>query len=629
MALQKLREHYQSINANEFQRLLKNRVMVVEKISAPTFYVRRVNDKFEYYKSSNGNPLTIIDRTIMSLYEVAIKHIQSLNPESKEELPSDYRFGFEYLPETNVSSIAYDKVPTNNLILTHVQQINESGKVKKTIIDPVIISKWAKVLDTQKQEVIFDGVLNQIQIDRLIKLLEMNDKEFSESFDYDIETEVETSFTKEIYKIFNPSSNSTVLQHDLEQEIEGLVLNFSEGKKITSFKLEDFTRTNVNEIRESSHMYQIAIADILEHCIQYDFSKVQLKEETANQRYLELMSVVFNNYISKNASRYIGVNFDNAEFSNSSSFKLNTNFIKNENTLTHVSNEVLASLFKITIGTFRKKKNKATDIINDDMVAQLNKVVEMIDETVFIENTDENSIYDYNNFMMHNKIKTSVSLNEALNVKYGEQGKQPVNMFVGRFQPFTLGHAKVLEAIHKENGYPVVVLLVKSKNPKYKKGDEFSKPYDADLQIEMFNNVKKQYKFLKEIIIVPTGGIDTIFNAIRPKYEPVLWGTGTDRLKSYGYQVNNDSYRDQLNVRSDFGLFEIPRTDDNISATQVRNAMLDGDEKTFKKMTPKAIHGMYDTLKDRLEQSMGAVAESIQLDNSLMTFEQFINNQDI
>ena len=114
MALQKLREHFQSANANEFQRLLKNRVMVVEKISAPSFYVRRVNDKFEYYKSSNGNPLTIIDRTIMSLYEVAIKHIQSLNPESKEELPSDYRFGFEYLPETNVSSISYDKVPTNN-----------------------------------------------------------------------------------------------------------------------------------------------------------------------------------------------------------------------------------------------------------------------------------------------------------------------------------------------------------------------------------------------------------------------------------------------------------------------------------------------------------------------------------
>lgn len=624
MALQKLRDHFQSTNSNEFDRLLKNRLMVVEKLSAPSFYVRRVNDKFEYYKSSNGNPLTIIDRTIMSLYEVAIKHIQSLNPKSKEELPSDFRFGFEYIPETSVSSIKYDQTPTNNLILTHVQQMTPSGKVKKTIIDPKIISKWSKVLDVQSQEVIFDGVLDRQQADRLIKLLEMNDKEFSNSFDYDIVTEDKTSFTKEIYKIFNPNASSTLLQNDLESEIDGLVLNFSEGKKILSYKLEDFAKVNAGENREGSHMYQIAIADIIEHCVKYDFKDIQLTEETENQRYLELMSIVFNEYIDKNASRYVGVNFDNAEFSNSPSFKLNTNFIKNEKTIRHVSNEVLSSLFKITIGTFRKKKTKSSEIINDDMVKQLNTVIDRIDEIIFIKNTDETSVYDYNNFMMHNKIKASMSLNEALKVDHAEQGKEPVNMFVGRFQPFTLGHAKVLETIHKENGLPVIVFLVKSKNPKVKKGDEFRKPYDTDTQIEMFNQVKKQYKFLKEIIIVPTGGIDTIFNAMRPKYEPVLWGTGTDRLKSYGYQVNNDDYRDQLNCRADFGLFEIPRTDDNISATQVRNALLDGDEKTFKKMTPKAIHKMYSDLKAKLEDSMGVVAESVEV-KGLMTFEQYIN----
>jgi cytidyltransferase-like protein len=339
------------------------------------------------------------------------------------------------------------------------------------------------------------------------------------------------------------------------------------------------------------------------------------------------MSVVFNDYISKNASRYVGVNFDNAEFSNSESFKLNTNFIKNEKTLTHVSNEVLASLFKITIGTFRKQRNKASDIINDDMVLQLNTVVDKINEVIFVENTDENSIYDYNNFMMHSKIKSSMHLNEALTVKHGEQGKQPVNMFVGRFQPFTLGHAKVLEAIHKENGYPVIVFLIKAKT--IKKGDDFRKPYSEDLQVQMFKQVQKQYKFLKEIIVLDRAAIDYMFNAMRPKYEPVLWGTGTDRMKSYGYQVNNDSYRDQLNSRSDFGLFEIPRTDDNISATEVRNALLDGDEKTFKKMTPKAIHKMYDTLKSEIEKSMNLVPESTELENSLMTYEQFINNQDI
>ena len=623
MALTKLREHFQGTNSNEFQRLLNNKVMVVEKISAPSFYVRRTNEKFEFYKSSNSKPLTIIDRTIMSLYEVGIKHIQSLSPSSKEQLPTDYRFGFEYLPETNVSSYSYDSTPTSNLILTNIQQMTEGGKVKKTIIDPTILEKWSNVLEVQKQDVIFYGVLDSMQKERLVKLLEMNDKEFSQSFDYDIVTETETSFTKEIYKLFNPNSTKSVLQEDLEQEIDGLILNFAEGKKIKSFKLEDFIRESINESRESSHMYQIAIADILEYFTSYDFSKIQLVEESADHRYIELMSVVFNEYIGKNASRYIGVNFENAEFSKGNSFNLNTNFIKNEKTLRHVSNEVLSSLFKITLGTFRKQKNKSSDILNDDMIVQLNNVVDKINEVVFVENTDENSIYDYSNFILHDKIKTKMSVNEALTVTYGEQGKQPVNIFVGRFQPFTLGHAKVLETMHKENGFPVVVFLIKAK--KIKKGEEFKRPYSEELQIEMFKNVQKQYKFLKDIIVLPSAAIDKMFNELRPKYEPVLWGTGSDRMKSYGYQVNNDSYRDQLNARADFGLFEIPRTDDNISATQVRNALLDGDEKTFKKMTPKAIHKMYGVLKSELENVMELVPESKEATGSFMTFEQYMN----
>jgi hypothetical protein len=111
-----------------------------------------------------------------------------------------------------------------------------------------------------------------------------------------------------------------------------------------------------------------------------------------------------------------------------------------------------------------------------------------------------------------------------------------------------------------------------------------------------------------------------MFNAMRADgYEPVLWGTGTDRMKSYGFQVNKPEYREDLGVRTDFGLFEIPRTGKNISATQVRNAMLDGDEKLFKKLTPKPIHDMYTELKEKLEASMGVTAES-----HLMTFEQFI-----
>jgi cytidyltransferase-like protein len=625
MALQKLREYFNETNRENFIGMLKNRVLVTEKIAAPSFHMQRTSSGFEFFKSSKSEALNIVDRTVISLYEIAINHLQSLTSSQKEELPKDFKFGFEYLPEENLSEIKYDKTPQNFLILTHIQEINtNNGKVRKNITDPTILNKWANILDVQGPSVIFDGYLNSVQKEELINILEMSDREFSEKYDYLEETSEKTSFTKKIIKLFNPSAVSSTLHEDLESPIDGLIVNFVEGKTINSFKLEDFNRTQILESRDSSDMYQITIIDLLEYLIAFDFSEIQLTEENADKRYIEIMSVLFNGYIDKNASKFVGVNFESAEFSSAKSFKLNTKYIQNEKTLKFVENEVLSELFKITLSTFKKKRTKTTDIINQDMLDRMNEVIETIQNMIYVENTDENAVFNYQNFMLHNKIKSSVNLNEALKLNHVEQGKELVNMFVGRFQPFTLGHAKVLESLYKENGYPVVVLLVKAKNAKPKKGDEFSKPYNTETQIEMFNNVKKQYKFLKDILIVPTGGIDTIFNALRPKYEPVLWGTGSDRMSSYGYQVNNDSYRDQLNCRADFRLFEIKRTDDNISATKVRNALLDGDKKLFQSMTPKAIHGMYDELKTKLETSMGVLAES-NATEGIMTFEQFKN----
>ena len=52
-----------------------------------------------------------------------------------------------------------------------------------------------------------------------------------------------------------------------------------------------------------------------------------------------------------------------------------------------------------------------------------------------------------------------------------------------------------------------------------------------------------------------------------------------------------------LGVDPSFKGFEIKRGDENISASKVRNALKIDDEKTFKKMTPKSIHGFYKPLQ--------------------------------
>lgn len=222
-------------------------------------------------------------------------------------------------------------------------------------------------------------------------------------------------------------------------------------------------------------------------------------------------------------------------------------------------------------------------------------------KTLFNVSEDQSGIKTFSLSPYGKRVKNATAIekptviNEALNVPYAEQGKKPVNIFVGRFQPFTLGHVKVFEQMYKENGYPVVVYIVRGSKP-----DPEKSPFDEDLQQAMFAKMQKQYPFLEASYVVPNGAIDTLYSSARPAYEPMLWGYGTDRKNAYNGMIDKQAYRDQLGVHPDFKGFEIKRGDENISASKVRNALKIDDEKTFKQMTPKSIHSFYKTLQNTL-----------------------------
>ena len=614
MALQNLKTYFESSNRQDFVRMIKQPAIVSEKVQASSFHVKRNKEGgFDFYKSGQKTEMNKVDRTIVKYYETAINYFKAINPAIIEQMPLDWKFGFDYLPTKKSVTLEYDLLPKNNLILTHIQTISsiDPTQIKKVIRDPKILYHWADQLEVQRPQIIHQGVLSGDQRDELLIVLELSNEAFADKFK-------DISFTRHIYNIFNKGLNSTALNNTLESDVDSFILNFYEGKNVKSFKLERFDKKTDND-RNPSDMYQISILDLVEFMSQFDLTKIELKSEETDMRYIELISIIFNAYIEKHATKYVGASFNSADFASSPGFEINKEFIENEKTISLVQNKVLAELFKIALGSFRKKRNKETDIINKDLMTQLNEIVEKIDALIMGE-VSEDSIMNFNTYLKNQNLQAQASpILEALKVDYLEQGKKLVNMFVGRFQPFTLGHAKVVEAIHKQNGYPVVILLVKAKNKK--KEDAFKRPYDEETQVKMLKKLKSTYP-IEDVFIIPTGGIDTMFNTMRPKYEPVLWGTGSDRMKTYGFQVNKPEYREDLGVRPDFGLFEIPRDDNNISATQVRNAMLDGDEKLFKKLTPKAIHNMYSELKQKLEDSMAA-NESVE---TFLTFDSFIKN---
>ena len=149
--------------------------------------------------------------------------------------------------------------------------------------------------------------------------------------------------------------------------------------------------------------------------------------------------------------------------------------------------------------------------------------------------------------------------------------------------------------MHKENGFPVVVLIVRSNKVSDKA------PFSEDTQLAMFSKMKKEYPFLEAAYVVPNGGIDTLFAAVRPAYEPMLWGYGTDRKKSYDSMINKPQYREDLGVNPSFTGFEIRRGDEDISATKVREALFNNDISTFKKMTPKSLHDFFKVLQNNIK----------------------------
>ena len=335
--------------------------------------------------------------------------------------------------------------------------------------------------------------------------------------------------------------------------------------------------------------------DIVEHLQNIKLSNISLEGETSETRYIELISILFNDYIEKNGYKFVGVDFQVPDFAKGDGFKLNTAFIQNARTIEILKNPIMQDLYKIFLGSFKKERKHTTSLLTDTVIAAINEIVTKIKE-IIEDKPEANEVKDFISFLGHDKIASSDTvfeqwIFEGVEPAPGKEnpGNEKVNIFVGRFQPFTTGHLKALEAVYKKNRLPVVVCLVK--------GKKSSGPFDEDLQMSMLSKIQKSYKFIRAAVVIPTGFIEDIINALRPTYEPVLWATGTDRYNSYKAMIKK--YAADLN--SSIEMFEIPRGDEDVSATKVRAALKIDDKATFLKMTPRPLHRMYDELKMVIE----------------------------
>jgi hypothetical protein len=227
------------------------------------------------------------------------------------------------------------------------------------------------------------------------------------------------SFTRYIISILNPALRTSALMNDIDKPIEGIVFKF-----ITPGESEVYSARLIDPIihqhsmnvtkpidRKANDMYQIAMLDIIEFMELVDMGEITLVNESPDERYIELMCILFNDYIKENGHKYIGVDFETPDFAKKPEFELNLTSIPNARTQELLKNIKLNDLFKIIISSFRRYRKNTTSILTQQIISTLNGIIDKIQKKVEMV-PEENTVMDFNNYLKRSQIENVASIFE-------------------------------------------------------------------------------------------------------------------------------------------------------------------------------------------------------------------------
>jgi hypothetical protein len=372
-----LREVFRKEGMTFVNRLFDDFVIISEKLNATRFCVQRLEDgSLEFFK--RDGKISKIDRALSRLYEQPIQYFESLPKDVINKLLVGYRYGFRFFHDTNQAMIAYDTLPMNGLVLTDIKRSRDD----KSIDDMSVLIKISDLLRVEKPPIIWYGELDGSQKTRLLEYLRTPEDKLKIKF----KTE---SFTKYIISILNPKLKTSVLKDDLDKPIDSIVFKFlvDGGKEVVYAKAVDPMITQVNRVaeaeREPQDLYGIILSDIVEFIKLNGLIKYPVSKTTTDEKYLELMCSIYNDYMGKMKYRYEGIEINPLNFAKAPQFELNTGLIMDLKTRSILGESTInRHIFKILMSAFHKPKKKPTGTVTqmliDDVVELSSKIKDKI-----------------------------------------------------------------------------------------------------------------------------------------------------------------------------------------------------------------------------------------------------------
>ena len=374
--------------------LFKDYLLVTEKLSGSSFSFERHGDELKFFKGSNKQPINLVDRTLMMYYEPAIQYILSQTVDNLEDLPEYWRFCFQYFVNNQPGAIEYDNMPKNGLILTHIQIRNAKGKIAKVIEDPRVLRDWASAFQVTPLIPIFSGYLKEEQKRKIREFLSTPKEDQLEVFGT-------SSFAKYLIDSLNPTIKQTTLQNDLNKPIDSIIFKFFKqgtNQIFTAKMIDPYTEALMKEKepidlrRAPADINEILLLDILAFIEERGLRGGELLTSIPSERYLELMSNLFNDYIAKRGVDLQKIDIEKAEFAKGPEFNLNLDLIKNNRTREILQKSPkLQNLYKIMLGSLRKKRNpnRIGAVMTASVIEDFNKMVSKVSDTINKETSNE------------------------------------------------------------------------------------------------------------------------------------------------------------------------------------------------------------------------------------------------
>ena len=178
-------------------------------------------------------------------------------------------------------------------------------------------------------------------------------------------------------------------------------------------------------------------------------------------------------------------------------------------------------------------------------------------------------------------------------------------LFQGRFQPPTKAHIQIIkDCIDKYKFDGVYIVMVRGT-----KSDSFNNPFTDNLRKKIIDIQLKDYKGKYKISFTNSGLIPNIIGKLDKNINAIIGGS--DRKNEY------EKFSKELDVK----FVEIKRPSDSISATKVRNSLINDDIKSFKDNMGFYDKNLYNEMK---LQILSPAKESIE--NTKYNENKSVNN---